>query len=69
MKPNFSDIKLICANNMQLHGTLKNIDNWSSFTPRKAHMPIFGHTYFGLNLAIYGQIGLSTKETIIISIS
>ena len=39
----------------------QNIDIWPSYGPNKAYMPIFGHTYFGYNSAIF----MEAQETII----
>ena len=45
--------------------SFKNIDIW----PKMARMPIFGHTFFGHNSTIFGQIELKffmgVQETII----
>ena len=48
---------------------LKNINIWLSYSPNMACMPIFGHTFFGHDSAIFGTIVLKnvkrTQETII----
>ena len=37
---------------------LKNINIWLSYSPNMACMPIFGHTFFGHDSAIFGTIVL-----------
>ena len=56
-------------NQMQVLFSFKNIHIWPSYGQKMAHMPIFWHTFFDHNSAIFGPIGLTffmeTKETII----
>ena len=69
-------IESLIAENMQLDGTNQmvlasfyNLYIWPSYGQTMAHMPIFGHTCFGHNSAIFGPIGLKlfmgAQETII----
>ena len=56
----YNQIKLVSS---------KNIYNWISYSQKMARMPILGHTFFGLYLAMFGlKIFMGTQKTIIYQI-
>ena len=62
-------MQLITGTNQIKLVSFKNIYIWLRNGQKMARMPIFGHTFFGHNSAIFGPIGLKigmrTQETVI----